>query len=66
MAAELHWPSRAPASRQRRIQEPKEAAMLSTLLIALAAVAFAVVGCAFIAPTDCVIDDREGAKDDAL
>ncbi len=40
--------------------------MLSTLLIALAAVAFAVVGCAFIAPTDCVIDDREGAKDDAL
>jgi hypothetical protein len=43
-----------------------EAAMISTLLIALAAMVLAVVGCALIAPSNCVIDDQESAKDDAL
>jgi hypothetical protein len=40
--------------------------MISTLLIALAAICLAVVGCALIAPSNCVIDDQESAKDDAL
>ena len=40
--------------------------MISTLLIALAAMVLAVVGCAFIAPSNCVIDDQESAQDDAF
>jgi hypothetical protein len=48
------------------LRSQKEAAMISTLLIALAAVALAVIGCAFIAPTNCVMDDGESAKDDAV
>ncbi len=40
--------------------------MISTFLIALVAMAVAVLGCAVIAPTSYVTDDRESANDDAL
>ena len=55
-----------PPADNDALRSRMEAAMISTLLIALAAMVLAVVGCALIAPSNCVIDDRESAKDDAL
>jgi hypothetical protein len=40
--------------------------MISTLLIALIAMAVAVLGCALIAPTSCAIEDQESPSDEAL
>ena len=40
--------------------------IIGTLLIALAAIGLAVVGCALIAPSSGVIDDQESANDDVL
>jgi hypothetical protein len=40
--------------------------MISTFLIALVAIVVAVLGCALIAPSSCVMEDQKGANDDAL
>jgi hypothetical protein len=40
--------------------------VITTFLIALSAMVVAVFGCALVAPTRWVIEDREGANDDAL